>query len=294
MQRVAAIPPDSLGCRATDKLFRHPLAPTSARGYPSFSTKKQLSTVRHPLMTSSSATTMNKATMTIKISNDEDEESLPRFHTSARRRKKNRKKKKCFVIFETSAVKENGIQIVPTMALPFVADIPVLPEIPTHQDDSKECAKKKKKKLRSRLATVVKFASATLGRSLGVHDNLAARARIRALAWSAEAYRRRTSELPPSRHISMSAMTYLRDTFKVQCTKGALKRPVIHVEFDYPRSISACCACSSSDFLYVFVGLFNIFVVQVALVVIMFFAEKEIDLNSLETYYQPTRTTLFE
>ncbi len=245
-------------------------------------------------MTSSSASTMNKATMTIKVINDEDEESLPRFHTSARRRKKDRNKKKCFVIFETSSVKENGIQIVPTMALPFIADVPVIPEIQTHQDDSKECAKKKKKKLRSRLATVVKFASATLGRSLGVHDNLAARARIRALAWSAEAYRRRTSELPPSRHISMSAMTYLRDTFKVQCTKGALKRPVIHVEFDYPRSISACCACSSSDFLYVFVGLFNIFVVQLALVVIMFFAEKEFDLNSLETYYQPTRTTLFE
>ena len=140
---------------------------------------------------------------------------------------------------------------------------------------------------------MIHFASASLGRSLGVHDNLAARARIRALAWSAEAYRRRTSELPPSRHISLEAMTYLRDTFKVQCTKGALKRPVIHVEFDYPRSISACCACSSSDFLYVFVGLFNIFVVQVALVVIMFFAEKEIDLNSLETYYQPT-VSLFQ
>ena len=82
-------------------------------------------------------------------------------------------------------------------------------------------------------------------------------------------------------------MIYLRETFKIQCTQGALKRPVIHVEFDYPRSISACCACSSSDFLYVFVGLFNIFVVQLALVVIMFFAEKEIDLNSLDTYYKP-------
>ena len=281
MQQAAVIPPDSLGCHATDRPCRRRQGPTNVPGSPSYCT--ELSTARHP--------TINKATMTIKILDEHDE--VPRFHTySTRRLKKKHLKKKKSIIFEAQPGQED-LKIIPTMALPFIADLPAAREAPALQQTSKECAKKKKKKLRSKVVSVIHFASASLGRSLGVHDNLAARARIRALAWSAEAYRRRTSELPPSRHISLEAMTYLRDTFKVQCTKGALKRPVIHVEFDYPRSISACCACSSSDFLYVFVGLFNIFVVQVALVVIMFFAEKEIDLNSLETYYQPT-VSLFQ
>jgi hypothetical protein len=286
VRRAAATPPDSLGCRATGRLCRHRQEQTSGRESPSFCTEQQLSTVRYP--------SFNKATMTIKMSDFDEEEAirLPRFHTSAWRRKKKQKKKRCFA-YDDSTREEKSIQIFPTMALPLVADVPV-PESTVVKEDSEKCGKKKKKKkLKTQLKSVVNFASATLGRSLGVHDNLAARARIRALAWSAEAYRRRTSELPPRKDISGTAMIYLRETFKIQCTQGALKRPVNHVEFDYPRSISACCACSSSDFLYVFVGLFNIFVVQLALVVIMFFAEKEIDLNSLDTYYKPP-ATLFQ
>lgn len=230
--------------------------------------------------------------------NDDDgdgEDSMPRFHTLAWRRKRSKKFRRRLV-FDDLPIKQDpskALKVVPTVALPFVADV-----ASTQNSDQKNglenfCAnkkKKKKKKLKTQLTAVVKFASATLGRSLGVHDNLATRARIRALAWSAETYRRRTSEQPVPHEISETAMVYLRETFRVQCTKGALKRPVIHVEFDYPRSIRACCNCSSKDFLFVFVGLFNIFVVQWVLVVLMFFADKEIDLNSLETYYSPPQT----
>jgi hypothetical protein len=41
------------------------------------------------------------------------------------------------------------------------------------------------------------------------------------------------------------------------------------------------------------VGLFNIFVVQCALVILMFFADKEVDLASLDSYYPPP-ASLFE
>ena len=229
---------------------------------------------------------------------EEEEDSMPRFHTLAWRRRR-KKKFRRRLVFDSLPMKQDpskALKVVPTVALPFVADV-ASAQNSDQKNGLENCAtntkKKKKKKLKTQLTAVVKFASATLGRSLGVHDNLAARARIRALAWSAETYRQRTSEQPVPHEISETAMVYLRETFRVQCTKGALKRPVIHVEFDYPRSLSACCNCSSEDFLFVFVGLFNIFVVQWVLVVIMFFADKEIDLNSLETYYSPP-PTLFQ
>ena len=228
---------------------------------------------------------------------DVDENTMPRFHTLAWRRK--RKKSGRRLVFDSLPMKQDPIKalkVVPTVALPFVADVASAQnsDQKNGSENFSKSKKKKKKKLKTQLTAVVKFASATLGRSLGVHDNLATRARIRALAWSAETYRRRTSEHPIPHEISETAMVYLRETFRVQCTKGALKRPVIHVEFDYPRSIGACCDCSSKDFLFVFVGLFNIFVVQWVLVVLMFFADKEIDLNSLETYYSPPPQTLFQ
>ncbi len=104
------------------------------------------------------------------------------------------------LVFHDLAVKHDrnkALKIVPTMALPFVADVATSAENSDQKNRFEKCAKKKKKKkLKNRLAGIAKFASATLGRSLGVHDSLAARARARALAWSAEMYRRRTSDHP--------------------------------------------------------------------------------------------------
>lgn len=177
-----------------------------------------------------------------------------------------------------------GVKILPSTGLPMVADLNLFPWASTFEKANPK-PKKKKKRLRDRLSTIVAFSTATLGRSLGVKDTLAERARIRALAWSAEVYRRKSTAEPKQQSISPTSMLYLRESFRVQCTRGELKKPVIHVEFDYPKSLTACCRCSSSDFLYVYVGLFNIFIIQTVLVILMFFSEKEIDFNDLEKYY---------
>ena len=80
----------------------------------------------------------------------------------------------------------------------------------------------------------------------------------------------------------------IRDTFAVQCARGVLKRPVVHVSFTYPRNARECCTeCGDTDFLFVLVGLCNIFVLQFAVVVLLFFVDKEVDLGSLDAYYYP-------
>ena len=63
-------------------------------------------------------------------------------------------------------------------------------------------------------------------------------------------------------------------------TRGAIKRPIIHVEFDTPKSVKECMSCSSKDFLFVYVGLFHVFILQFIMVVLLFFAnEKEVKLS---------------
>ncbi len=79
-------------------------------------------------------------------------------------------------------------------------------------------------------------------------------------------------------HIRPRALAALRDTFAVASSGGRLKRPRIHVHFTYPRSLSeCCCGCErGTDFLFVYVGLCNIFVLQFAVVVLLFFADEEL------------------
>ena len=263
--------------------------PTRGRVCPSSCTRRPSADARHPVQTAATTIKTFDHDDDDDVVHHEDElERVERCHTLAWRRKRKKRVEK-HLEFDDFAMHQDpmkALQIVPTMAMPFVAN--VVKE--TQQDfdrKTEEGKKKKKKKLKTQLSAIAKFASATLGRGLGVHDRLAAQARARALAWSAETYRRRTSDPPVPREISRTAQIYLEETFRVQCVKGALKRPVIQVEFDYPRSLSACCACSSTDFLFVFVGLFNIFVVQCVLVIIMFFSDKELDLSSIESYYKP-------
>lgn len=85
--------------------------------------------------------------------------------------------------------------------------------------------------------------------------------------------------------IQPKALLAIRDTFLIQCERGALKRPVIHVSFTYPRNLRECCTCGDTDFLFVYVGLCNIFVLQFVVVILIFFVDKEVDFGSLESYY---------
>ena len=80
--------------------------------------------------------------------------------------------------------------------------------------------------------------------------------------------------------IQPSSQVCLRHSFAVAATRGAIKRPIIHVEFDTPKSVKECMSCSSKDFLFVYVGLFHVFILQFIMVVLLFFAnEKEVKLS---------------
>ena len=85
--------------------------------------------------------------------------------------------------------------------------------------------------------------------------------------------------------ISPTALIALRQTFLWQCEKGRLKQPVIHVHFTHPKTLSECWNCADSDCLWVSVGLTNIFILQFAVVVLLFFAHKEIVLGDFDNYY---------
>ena len=85
------------------------------------------------------------------------------------------------------------------------------------------------------------------------------------------------------RHIRPGALASIRDTFVVQCDRGRLKKPRIHVHFSYPRTPKQFCTCEGdTDFLFVVVGLCNIFVLQFVVVILLFFVDTEIDIFHLD------------
>jgi hypothetical protein len=148
---------------------------------------------------------------------DDEARSLQRCHTLAWNKRRKKKKKKGRQLLEFGGPSADAAKIVPTVGLPFVASgAAVVAEAADVEAVGQADKKKKKKKLKSRLAAVANFASATLGRSLGVHDSQAERERLRALAWSAEQFRRRTAEPPTANEISATAKAYLRETFRIQ------------------------------------------------------------------------------
>ncbi len=83
---------------------------------------------------------------------------------------------------------------------------------------------------------------------------------------------------PTPARIRPRALEALRDTFAVESSGRRLKRPRIHVHFTYPRSVGeCCCGCErGTDFLFVYVGLCNIFVLQFVVVVLFFFTDREL------------------
>ena len=88
-------------------------------------------------------------------------------------------------------------------------------------------------------------------------------------------------------NIRPSSQACLRQSFQVLALDGAIKRPVIHVQFDTPKSLKDCMSCSSKDFLYVYVGLFHVFLLQFIMVVLLFFAneKQEVKLSEFTTFF---------
>ena len=96
-----------------------------------------------------------------------------------------------------------------------------------------------------------------------------------AAAWLATST---TTRLPP-RPINPSSLRVVRRSFEVAAAQGFLKHPVIHVEFNSPKNCRECCCCMASDFLYVYVGLCNVFLIQFVMVVLWFFSQSEVKLS---------------
>ena len=87
-------------------------------------------------------------------------------------------------------------------------------------------------------------------------------------------------------NIRPSSQACLRQSFQVLALDGAIKRPVIHVEFDTPKSFKDCMSCSSKDLLFVYVGLFHVFLLQFIMVVLFFANEKqEVKLSEFTTFF---------
>ena len=157
-------------------------------------------------------------------------------------------------------------------------------------------------KRNSSLKAIVKFATATLSRNISSQERAARKDRLRkkpliirraGLAVTrrppasgcgglAGAHARPPAwpmpRLPP-RPISPSSLRVVRRSFEVAAAQGFLKHPVIHVEFNSPKNCRECCCCMASDFLYVYVGLCNVFLIQFVMVVLWFFSQSEVKLS---------------
>ena len=167
-------------------------------------------------------------------------------------------------------------QVLPTVPLPILGVMP--PAKPPK-------AKKKNKSLRA----IVRFATTSLGKNITSHE----------VKKSKKKPKKKFVVMPPrpppkpaeglvrahARPLQAAALLHTRETFELYKTRGWLKKPVIHVEFDMPGSLKECYECSSTDFLYVYVGLCNVFLLQFVMVVLLFFTDKEIDLSDLGAYY---------
>lgn len=84
-----------------------------------------------------------------------------------------------------------------------------------------------------------------------------------------------------SGRLQTTAKERIAETFRTQCEQGLLMQPKIHVSLSYPKSLADCCVCSNNDFLFVYIGLCNVFVLQFVVVILMFFVHQEIRLSNI-------------
>lgn len=165
-------------------------------------------------------------------------------------------------------------------------DVSSSSKIPAAAAASKE---PKKKKNKGCFHSFVRFASSSLGKNISTKKTKAKKKKNKKIAMATQS--RAVQEKQPllarahARNIVPSSQVRLRKSFEVAATRGAIKRPVIHVEFDAPKSVEECVSCQSTDFLYVYVGLCNVFLLQFIMVVLLFFSDKEVNLSDLGDYY---------
>lgn len=172
-------------------------------------------------------------------------------------------------------------KVLPTVPLPMLGVMK-----PPATASPKNSKKKKNKSLRA----IMQFATNSLGKNINSHE-------VKKVKTGKKKKEKKKVVLPPrpklaeglvrahARPLQAAALKHTRQSFELYQSRGWLKKPVIHVEFDMPGNIKECCECSSSDFLYVYIGLCNVFVLQFAIVVLLFFTDKEVDLSDLGAYY---------
>ena len=168
-------------------------------------------------------------------------------------------------------------QVLPAVPLPILG---VMPPSQTPK------AKKKNKSFRA----IVRFATTSLGKNITSHEVKKTKKKKRKKFVLAPRPPPRPTpaealDRAHARPLQAAALQHTRESFELYKTRGWLKKPVIHVEFNMPGNVKECFECSSSDLLYVYVGLCNVFLLQFVMVVLLFFTDKEIDLSDLGAYY---------
>jgi len=175
-------------------------------------------------------------------------------------------------------------KVLPTVPLPMLG---VMKPPAAATVSPKNSKKKKNKSLRA----IMQFATNSLGKNINSHE-------VKKVKTAGKKKREKKKlVLPPrpklaeglvrahARPLQAAALKHTRQSFELYQSRGWLKKPVIHVEFDMPGNMKECFECSSSDFLYVYIGLCNVFILQFAIVVLLFFTDKEVDLSDLGAYY---------
>ena len=143
-------------------------------------------------------------------------------------------------------------------------------------------AQKKKK----RRVAVPRSSRGRRSGTAGVHHHKRfGTAGLQARAHASMASRKPAAPLPslPPRPINPRSLEIVRHSYEVASKQGYLKRPIIHVDFSSPKNCRECLCCSASDFLYVYVGLCNVFLLQFVMVVLWFFSQSEVNLSDLGT-----------
>ena len=163
-------------------------------------------------------------------------------------------------------------RVLPTVPLPLGAMKPPSPE---------KAKKKKNKSLRA----IVRFATTSLGKNITSHEVKKVKTKRKKLVMPPRPKLAEDLVRAHARPLQATALKHPRQSFELYQSRGWLKKPVIHVEFDMPGNCKECIECSKSDFLYVYVGLCNVFLLQFVIVVLLFFTDKEVDLSDLGAYY---------
>ena len=162
--------------------------------------------------------------------------------------------------------------------LPFPIVPPYKPKEPTNPTN------RRNHKSNSSFRVLVKFATTSLSRNISSQERKSKKQQQQQNPLMGSPTTISTPLRLPPRPITPTSLEVVRRNFEVSASKGFLKHPVLHVEFNPPRNCKECCCCSAMDFLYVYVGLCNVFLLQFVMVVLWFFSQSEVNLSDLGTW----------